>query len=167
MNMNFLFTGPPGCGKSTLIEKIIQEIKRPATGFFTREIREKGRRVGFSINTLAGQEGILAHQDIQSAYRVGRYGVHIEDIDRLAVPSMMPKTQFEVVVIDEIGKMECFSLLFRKTLIQTLDSRNPIIGSISLKGDTFIRRIKQRNDVDLMTITEENREELIHVILEL
>jgi len=58
---NILFTGSPGCGKSTLIEKIVDGTKRSATGFFTREIREHVGRVGFSINTLDGREGVLAH----------------------------------------------------------------------------------------------------------
>ncbi len=48
---NILITGPPRSGKSTLIEKLVRRIGRPATGFFTREIREGGKRVGFSIDT--------------------------------------------------------------------------------------------------------------------
>ena len=59
---NLLFTGVPGCGKSTLIERIIEELGRPACGFFTREMREGGRRVGFSITTLDGRSGILARE---------------------------------------------------------------------------------------------------------
>jgi nucleoside-triphosphatase len=46
---NILITGPPGCGKSTLIEKIVNRIERPVTGFFTREIKKEGRRVGYSV----------------------------------------------------------------------------------------------------------------------
>ena len=46
-------------------------MEEPVTGFFTREIKEEGRRVGFSINTLDGREGILAHKSIDSKYRVG------------------------------------------------------------------------------------------------
>ena len=60
---NILVTGPPRSGKSTLIEKVVQGISRPATGFFTQELREKGRRVGFSITTLEGKTGVLAHQE--------------------------------------------------------------------------------------------------------
>jgi nucleoside-triphosphatase THEP1 len=59
---NILLTGPPRCGKSTLIEKLIKQIHRPVTGFFTREMKKKGRRVGFSIVTLDGREGILAQE---------------------------------------------------------------------------------------------------------
>jgi len=57
---NILITGPPRCGKSTLIEKLVNRIEWPVTGFFTREIKGKDRRVGFSKNTLDGKEGILA-----------------------------------------------------------------------------------------------------------
>jgi nucleoside-triphosphatase THEP1 len=110
---NILYTGLPGCGKSTIIEKIVQRINRPSTGFFTREIRDKGRRVGFSITTLDGQQGILAHIDIRSHIRVGRYGVNIRDIEKIAVPSMRPENDNVILVVDEISKMECLSGLFR------------------------------------------------------
>jgi len=112
--MNILLTGPPQSGKSTLIEKVIKRVKRPATGFFTRELREKGKRVGFLIETLDGKTGLLAHQNIKSNYRVGKYKVNIKDLDQIAVPSMLPSTDDQIVVIDEIGKMECFSRLFKE-----------------------------------------------------
>ena len=82
------------------------------TGFFTQEIRERGKRVGFSITTLDGKKGVLAHQAIKSRFRVGKYGVNLDYIDEIAVPSMIPSKADEIVVIDEIGKMECFSPLF-------------------------------------------------------
>jgi nucleoside-triphosphatase len=155
-----LFTGPPGCGKSTLIERIIQGIETPATGFFTREIREKGQRMGFSINTLDRKQGLLAHKRIRSNCMVGKYGVNLADIDRIAVPSMMPERPDALIVIDEIGKMECFSELFRKTLVKVLDSNHLVIGSISLKGDSFIRKVKEREDVLLVHVSQRNRDTL-------
>ena len=119
---NLLFTGAPGCGKSTLIERIIKGLDRPACGFFTREIRERKRRVGFSITTLDGRSGILAREGLGGPHRVSRYGVCIEDIEQIAVPSMATEREGEIVVVDEIGKMECMSELFRNTLIAILDS---------------------------------------------
>jgi len=166
MKRNILITGPPGCGKSTLIERIVNRIERPVTGFFTREIKEEGRRVGFSINTLDGREGILAHQNLKSQFRVGKYGVNIKDIDSIAVPAMIPEREEEIVVIDEIGKMECFSVLFKKTLVRVLSLPNWIIGSIAQKGDLFIQRIKERDDVKVIRITAQNRGILVDHILE-
>jgi len=68
----------------------------------------------------------------------------------------------EIIVIDEIGKMECFSPLFRESLITVLDSENPVIGSIALKGSPFIEKVKRRNDISLIEVTEKNRDELVH-----
>ena len=157
---NILITGPPRCGKSTLIEKLIPQIEKPLTGFFTREMREGGKRVGFSIITLDGKEGVLGHKDIKSRVRVGKYGIDLEAIDRIAVPSMIPSKPEQIVIIDEVGKMECFSSLFRETLNQALDSPNTVIGSIAFKGNPFIERIKKRPDVLLVMVDEKNRDSL-------
>lgn len=164
-NKNILLTGPPRIGKSTLIERIVSRIQRPVTGFFTKEIRDGGKRVGFSIVALDGKIGVLAHQDIRGRFRVGKYGVNMEDIDRVAVPSMSPAGSDVIIVIDEIGKMECFSSLFRESLITVLDSQNPVIGSIALKGSPFIEKLKTRKDISLIEVTEKNRDELVHLPL--
>ena len=163
---NILLTGPPRCGKSTVIEKVVKEIHKPVTGFFTREIREKGRRVGFSIITLDGEEGVLAHEDSKSPARVGKYGVNLDELDRIAVPAMIPSKPDEIVIIDEIGKMECFSPRFRETLIKTLDSANLVVGSIAQKGGPFIEKIKERKDVLLVTVSEKNRNSVPPSLLE-
>jgi nucleoside-triphosphatase len=164
--VNILLSGPPRSGKSTLIEKVVRQIKRPATGFFTRELREKGIRVGFRIDTLDGKTGLLAHQNIKSKYRVGKYGVNLEDIDQIAVPSMLPSVADQIVVIDEIGKMECFSRLFKETLLRVLFGENQVIGSIAIKGDRFIQSIKDRDDVILVSISESTRDLALELLLQ-
>jgi nucleoside-triphosphatase THEP1 len=162
---NILLTGTPRCGKSTLIEKLIKGIRRPMTGFFTREIREGGRRAGFAITTLDGKEGVLAHEESRSKIRVGKYGVNLDSLDRIAVPSMIPSEPVQIVIIDEIGKMECFSPLFRETLAKTLDSPNPVIGSIALRGTPFIEALKERKDVLLVGVDKKNRDSLVPALL--
>jgi len=89
--MNILVTGPPGSGKSTLIERVAQQLKQPLSGFLTREMRREGRRVGFSIITFDGQERVLAHQEIASGFRVGGYGINMEDLDRITLPERFSK----------------------------------------------------------------------------
>ena len=164
---NFLLTGVPGCGKSTIIENIIHRISLPTTGFFTREMRKRGRRVGFSITTLDGRKGILAHINIQSRFRVGRYGVSLQNLDKIAIPAMQPGNDNVIVVVDEIGKMECYSDMFRRILIKVLDSANPMVGSISLKGDAFISAIQKRSDTLLIPVTMGNRDYLAEEVTSL
>ena len=162
---NILVTGPPRSGKSTLIEKAVSQIQAPMTGFFTREIRERGKRMGFSIDTLDGKTGVLAYRGIKSRFRVGAYGVNLQDLDQIAVPSMLPTKPGEIIIIDEIGKMECFSPLFKKTLMEVLDSENQVIGSIAIKGDNFIQNIKKRDDVLLISISESTRDSALELLL--
>jgi len=91
-----------------------------------------------ALVTLGGREGVLAHEKIKGPVRVGIYGVNLEDLDRIAVPAMIPSKPGQIVFMDEIGKMECLSPLFRETLVRTLDSPHKVLGSISLKGGPFI-----------------------------
>ena len=69
---NILLTGKPGVGKTTLIQKLVKALKRPARGFFTVEMREGGRRVGFKLVTLDGREGVLAHENIKGPNQATR-----------------------------------------------------------------------------------------------
>jgi nucleoside-triphosphatase THEP1 len=97
---------------------------------------------------------------------VGKYGVNLEDLDQIAVPSMIPSAPDQIVVIDEIGKMECFSRLFKETLTKVLSSDNLVIGSVAIKGDRFIQSIKKRDDVSLVSITEKTRDAALQLFFE-
>jgi nucleoside-triphosphatase len=157
---NLFLTGPPGIGKTTVIQKTVERLSVVVRGFYTRELREGSRRVGFSIITLDGKEGILAHVGATGKHRVGRYTVNVQDIERLAAPAMTPTSPHELIVIDEVGKMECFSEAFRKAVLAALDSSNRVLGTIAAKGSAFIESIKQRNDVSVLTVTQNNRDSL-------
>jgi len=117
--LRILLTGPPGCGKTTAVTKIVDTLDREVrmAGFYTEEIREAGRRVGFRWHRLDGRTGTLAHVHIKSPHRVGKYGVDIESFDREAVSVLAPDaSDVDLFVIDEIGKMECFSDEFVDTI---------------------------------------------------
>jgi len=92
---------------------------------------------------------------------VGKYGVNIQDIDSIAVPAMHSDNENMIVVIDEIGKMECFSPLFRDTVTRVLNSKNPVLGSIPLSGGPLIEQIKQRDDILLIEVSKDNRDSLV------
>jgi nucleoside-triphosphatase len=81
MNKNILLTGSPGCGKTTLVRRVIARLNGPVGGFYTEEIRSGGARQGFKIVTFGGQAGILAHVNLSGPLRVGRYGVDLKALD--------------------------------------------------------------------------------------
>ena len=164
---NLLLTGKPGCGKTTIIREVVEILSRPAAGFFTQEVRGRdGRRSGFAVVTLDGRRGTLSDINLKGPHRVGRYGVDLECVDLLAVASMYPSDDEQVIVIDEIGKMECLSRAFRDAARRALDGPNPVLGTVAVGGTAFIREVRQRPDVDLIEVTIGNRDRLVGELVE-
>jgi nucleoside-triphosphatase len=165
LRKNIFLTGAPSSGKTTVIKKVIARLRCPAIGFYTEEERSAGRRVGFVMKTIEGKSGYLAHQDIRSDFHVRRYGVSIENIETIAATSIAPRNR-HVIILDEIGKMECFSDVFKQAALNALGSPNIVIGTITLGGDEFITRVKSRGDIEILEVTDENRDSLSDLILE-
>ena len=165
---NILITGPPGIGKTTLIKKISHDLQHlnPA-GFFTEEIRVGGIRKGFSLVSLDGRKATLSHTDIASRNRVGKYGVDISAFEDFLDHIAFLNPDAGVIIIDEIGNMECISDKFNKLLKTILEQERPVIAAISRKGEGIIEEIKRRADVELFVMTENNRNSLLPEIVRL
>jgi nucleoside-triphosphatase THEP1 len=161
MKKNLFVTGLPRTGKTTLIRKVLETLPpgTAASGFFTAEMRESGERVGFAVSTLDGRSGLLAHVRIGGRARVGRYGVDVAGFEGLVLPLLEPVTA-SLYVIDEIGRMECFSQAFCRKVKALLDSDCPVLGTVALKGGGFIAELKARGDVALYEVTVRNRDRL-------
>jgi len=165
---NIFLCGKPGCGKTTLIIEIIKELNLNAGGFYTSEIREKGIRKGFRITTLDGKEGILAHLNVKSPYRLGKYKVNIKDLEEIGVASILEAMkENKVIITNEIGKMEMMSEKFKKAVLAALDSKNKVSGTIMLKPNPFCDKIKKRADIKIFYLTSENREKIKKEIMDL
>jgi len=163
---NLLITGLPGLGKTTLIRKLSELLKNlHPVGFFTEEIREEGVRKGFELISLNGRRGILSHKNIRTPFRVGEYKVDIKGFEDFLGSISFFNTLTRLIIIDEIGKMECFSDQFKKLLKEILDSEKWVIGTIASKGSGFIAEIKGRKDVKIFEITKKNRDFLFLEIL--
>ncbi len=156
---NVLFTGPPGIGKTTMMIRLAERLAgRSMAGFYTEEIRRDGRRQGFRIVTFSGRTGVLADRAIKSRARVGRYGVDVAGFEGLVIPELARPA--DLILIDEIGKMECFSSAFVDTVRGLLNGPVPVVATVAAKGGGFIAEVKARPDVQIRTVSQENRDEL-------
>jgi nucleoside-triphosphatase len=133
-------------------------VGRALAGFYTGEIRVGGQRQGFEVSTLSGKTAVLAHVKAHSPHRVARYGVDVEAFERTVLPELTRPA--DVVLIDEIGKMECFSARFVQAVRELMNVTVPIVATVALKGSGFIAEVKERPDVEIWEVTTGNRDKL-------
>lgn len=165
---NSFITGPPRSGKTTLIKEILRELNKNIRGFFTEEIRKSGERVGFKIITLNGKEGILAHKNFNSRYKLGKYGINLRDLEEIGVKEIEEGLRENcILVIDEVGKMELFSQKFRRVLLEALDSEQKVLGTILFSPHPFCDKIKKRQDTKVFDLSKSTQKEIKEEILKI
>lgn len=158
----YLLTGQPGTGKTSLIKQAIAGLKGKAGGFYTEEIKSQGARQGFRLVTLDGQTAVLAHLYFHSPHRVSKYGVDLESLDKIGVAAINQAVQeCDLVVIDEIGKMELFSAKFREAVLGILKSQKRLLGTIMLSPNPCADAIKRQPQVNLVTVTRNNHQTVL------
>ena len=173
MPNNFLITGRPGSGKTSVIEGAISILRAQglrAGGIYCPEIREGGVRLGFKIiNIMTGEGRILAHVNQREGPQVSKYRVNVENVDELsetAVGRALQEADF--VVIDEIAPMETYSEGFKRSVLDALDSPKPLLAVIHQRTMTgFIGSVKARDDIKIFEVMSDTRARLSEQLAEL
>jgi len=166
MKRALLLTGKPGTGKTALIKEALARTKVKGGGFYTEEIRTGGIRQGFRIVTLDGQEAILSHVGISRPYQVSKYRVDTDSLNRVGVSVLRRALkESDLIVIDEIGKMELLSPQFKEAVTQALNSGKKVLGTIMLNPHPFADEIKRHPEVEMLLITRDNRTEAMRKVL--
>jgi nucleoside-triphosphatase len=99
--------------------------------------------------------------------RIGKYGVDVATLDRVGVRALERAIERgQIVVVDEIGKMELFSEAFKAAVLAALDGPAPVVGTIMSKPYPWADQLKKRRDVTLIEVTRENRDALAARVLE-
>lgn len=160
--MKIFLTGRPGSGKSTVIQKILEELKKrkvKVAGILTPEIRADSRK-GFEIIDIAsGKKGILAAIGIKGP-KVSKYGVNISDIDKIVDKFLESFDDADICLIDEISKMEYFSEKFKAMIQKILAGKKPLIATLHR---AFVKDFQEYGEV--IWVDKNNREKLPEEIL--
>ncbi|CAN6302438.1 unnamed protein product [Urochloa humidicola] len=167
-----LVTGPPGVGKTTLVMRVFEALKTShpnltIRGFYTREVRESGERVGFEVVTLDGRSGLLASSKVSSPESVrwptvGKYKVDVASLESLALPELQVKEETNLFIIDEVGKMELFSSAFFPAVMRVIGSNVPVLATIPIPRNgrdiPGVARLRNHPGAAIFTLNTGNRD---------
>jgi nucleoside-triphosphatase len=162
MPPRLLLEARPGAGKTTAFRRLADLLRESGTavsGFTTEELREGGRRVGFAVESMDGSRGTLAHVKLRGPPRVGRYGVDLEAFERVALPSLRASPG-DVVLIDELGKMELASERFRAAVAEIFEGPAALAATLQVARHPFTDALRRTPGVDVIRLTARNRDEL-------
>lgn len=160
--MHIFLTGDRQIGKSTLIEKLLQELKAQNPdlkigGFFTK----------------AGDFDVLMHyaSTPESSFVIGKRKIGgFTDVFNTKGVSLLCDTRIQnpdLILMDELGWMESNAQTFASEVLKTLDGRTQVIGVLRKDcSAALIEEIKRRADVEVVEVTKQNRNKLVHTILE-
>jgi nucleoside-triphosphatase len=142
------------------LASLLRDAGVPLAGFTTEELREGRRRAGFAVETFDGRRATLAHVDLPGPPRVSKYGVDLEAFERLALPALGEVARGDVVLIDELGKMELASEAFCDAVLQLFERPVTIIATVQIARHPFTDGLKGRPDVETIRVAAVNRDEL-------
>jgi nucleoside-triphosphatase len=150
--------------------KKLEEMEYRIGGMVTDCIVKNGTRVGFSVrNWCTDDSKIMSHVDYDSKIKVGKYGIDLEALESVGVPAIRSAIEgADVIIIDEIGKMEVECDAFISAVKDALDADKSLLMTLHKKSrNPLLQDIRRRDDVRILEVTPVNRNLLPYKIIKL
>ncbi len=161
--MKHLFlTGEKQIGKSTLIGKCLDGIGVPVSGFYTKKGIETDDHLYVHI-LKAGcddsfrQDNILFDCRDRSEDAADRFNI-------LGCRILSEQPDAGLIIMDEIGYREQNADRFIGRVMELLDGDTPVFGVLRLCDRYPVTAIRARDDVEIIEVTAENRDELANTL---
>ncbi|MBA3045383.1 MAG: NTPase [Candidatus Thermoplasmatota archaeon] len=164
-------TGLPNSGKTQLLLKIIEMLEtegKVVGGMITEVIIFRNRKVGFYVvDWMTKKKRKFAHANIESTVHVEEYGVDMRALDAVGVKAIRNAIKSaDVIIIDEVGKMEVESPGFVAAVNEAMDSDKPLIMTLHKKSrNPLLQDIRRRDDLRILEVTPVNRNLLPYKIM--
>ena len=172
-NIKIGITGLPGSGKTYVLQKVIEMLEDGGLtigGMISDPIGDGRHKTGCSVRDLVtGESEIFASTEIESRIVVGKLGVDIESLEKIGVNAIKRASETcDVIVIDEVGKLEVESPGFIKAVKDALEVGKPMILTIHKKSrNPLLQDIRRRDDMRILEVTPTNRNLLPYKIIRL
>ena len=174
-NIKIGITGLPGAGKTYMLIRIIdmlcaEDPELRVGGMIDEPVIEGKHRVGFTVRDLvSGEKEEFAHEGFESKITLGRIGMDVSKFDSVAEKAIKTAAEScDLIVIDEVGKLEVESEAFVAAVREALDADKPMLITLHKKSrNPLLQDIRRRDDVRILEVTPTNRNILPNKIVRL
>ena len=163
---HIVISGQRGVGKSTLIEKLLREIKMPVRGFFTRSTprNEKGYHSIYIFRPTDRERKMSRTNHIGDCDGRNRT-INLDVFETVGVEflreGLRDTTTSSVIAMDELGFMETEARTFCETAMACFDGDRRVLATIKAHPPTdFLDAVRSHPKAEIFDITIENRDEL-------
>ena len=161
---HLFLTGRKQVGKSTVLRTLLEGRDAVIGGFRTQRVGVEG---GANIYMLPPTgEPEYPEENILFRRRQGRTIMEDDAFDRLGAFLLKSLPGADLILMDELGPNEAEAYGFQRAVEQALDGDAPVYGILQMADSEFLDRIAAREDVCVITVTEENRDKLPRLLLE-
>lgn len=159
---NIFLTGPVGVGKSTILYNALKELDVSLGGYITQRVYQKDY-MKFIVKSLYDMEQytiieIDTNRNLKRVFTEVFENGLIHILDKSIDHS-------DLIVLDELGIAENDIEIFTTKVFQLLDSKKIVFGVLKDSDCEFLNQIRNRDDVIIIRITEENRDHILEEIL--
>ena len=158
---HIFLTGDRQVGKSFLLQRVLAELTVPLSGFTT----SWGQADAEGTTALILKD-INGRQEAVAAFR------YTDERKRQVFPEVFETTGADclnnphgLVIMDEIGRFEASTELFRNRIFAILDSDLPVFGVVRDMELPFLDAVRNHPKTEVIRITKENREEMFSAVL--
>jgi nucleoside-triphosphatase len=182
MRTHLLLTGEIQIGKSTALRRFLARTGLAADGFMTYfESAERERDSEHDSEHDSGHDSerelkrdserdlFIAMFDSLAPSAERRRAAHIagtdvtvfgDAFDTYGADCLLRAGQRDIILMDELGRMEEIAPRFKEAVWRRLDGDIPVAGVIKLVKSPFLDAIRARPDVETITVTQENRDSI-------
>lgn len=164
---HILICGNRQVGKSTLIERLSEEITVPIYGFITKIMRvnDEGFHEIYIFHAADKERNLTEDKHLADCDTVRR-NVNTDKFETLGVDYLRAKPG-GIVIMDELGFMESGAEKFRKAVLAAFDGDIPVIAAIKkgYEDNAFLNAVKAHPNAELFEIDRENRDALYEKLL--
>lgn len=162
---HILITGERGIGKSTLVNRLLQNCSIPLYGYRTKNVLdENGKSCGVYIYSILDSIQMNTEENcVASPVVCAEKGMisRTQVFDVLGVEYLREARPDGLLVMDELGFLETEAMNFRRAVLRRLDGDIPVLAVVRMNKETdFLNQVRRHPKTELFTVTEENRDML-------